>query len=375
MFQKGKKIDNLKEKENKNEKKEEEEEEESENSELDDIEKNKKKKCSLKEHNEIDAIIYCPECKIYLCNKCDIHHTALFKEHHNYNINEESKDIFTGICKEKKHYNKLKYYCINHNQLCCVECLCQIKEKGKGQHKNCEVYLITKLKKKKKNELANNIKYLEDLSKTLQQSIDQLKKIFEENNKNKEELKTEIKKFFTELRNNINTREDNLYIEIDKKYDELFFKEDFIKESEKLPIKINSILEKGKTVDNEWKDITKLNSLMNICTDIENSIKDINLINENINKCRTNARIKFIFNIEKDKYNHILECIQKLGEIKDNNKLLSKKEVEEIYYEFDREYNLDSLVDDKGKEEIKNKIVELGGDREKINDWICDDIL
>jgi hypothetical protein len=281
MFQKKEKeLYNLKEKENKNEKKEEEEEEESENNELDDLEKNKKKKCSLKEHNEIDAIIYCPECKIYLCNKCDIHHTALFKEHHNYKINEDTKDIFTGICKEKNHNSKLKYYCKNHNQLCCLECLCQIKEKGKGQHKNCEVCLITKIKNNKKNELSNNIKYLEDLSKTFQESINQIKKIFEENNKDKdkEELKSEVKKFFTKIRNSLNTREDNLYIEIDKKYEELYFKEDFIKETEKLPKKINSVLEKGKIEENEWNDKTKLNSLINNCIDIEKSIKDIKLI-------------------------------------------------------------------------------------------------
>ena len=31
---------------------------------------NKNKKCSLKKHFEVDAIIYCQECKKYLCNKC-----------------------------------------------------------------------------------------------------------------------------------------------------------------------------------------------------------------------------------------------------------------------------------------------------------------
>ena len=33
------------------------------------------------------------------------------------------------------------------------------------------------------------------------------------------------------------------------------------------------------------------------------------------------------------------------------------------------------LVDDEGREEIKIKIVELGGDIEAINNWICDNIL
>ena len=36
--------------------------------------KNEKKKCnsnSSKEYGEVDAIIYCLECKLYLCNKCE----------------------------------------------------------------------------------------------------------------------------------------------------------------------------------------------------------------------------------------------------------------------------------------------------------------
>ena len=32
---------------------------------------NKNKKCSLVEHNENDAICFCQECKIYMCNKCE----------------------------------------------------------------------------------------------------------------------------------------------------------------------------------------------------------------------------------------------------------------------------------------------------------------
>ena len=45
---------------------------------------------------------------------------------------------------------------------------------------------------------------------------------------------------FTKLRNKLNDREDKLLLEVDKKYDELFFPEELIKKSEKLPNKINS---------------------------------------------------------------------------------------------------------------------------------------
>ena len=39
-------------------------------------------KCSNEEHKEINAIIFCPECQLYMCNKCENHHATLHKKHH-----------------------------------------------------------------------------------------------------------------------------------------------------------------------------------------------------------------------------------------------------------------------------------------------------
>ena len=39
-------------------------------------------KCFLTEHSTIEAIIYCQECKIFMCNKCEKNHLELFKSHH-----------------------------------------------------------------------------------------------------------------------------------------------------------------------------------------------------------------------------------------------------------------------------------------------------
>ena len=64
------------------------------------------KKCSLEKHKEIDAIIYCPECRIYMYNKCENYHTSLFENHH-LNQLKKDEDIFTGYCQEKNHPNKL----------------------------------------------------------------------------------------------------------------------------------------------------------------------------------------------------------------------------------------------------------------------------
>ena len=87
------------------------------------MEKQPKKKCSSKEHGEIDAINYCVECKVYMCKNCINFHSKLLQNHHIYGINEEMKDIFTGFCKEENHDIKLEFYCKNHNILCCAACI------------------------------------------------------------------------------------------------------------------------------------------------------------------------------------------------------------------------------------------------------------
>ncbi len=38
------------------------------------------------EHKDIIAIKYCPECKIYMCNKCDKFHSELFQNHNTIKI-------------------------------------------------------------------------------------------------------------------------------------------------------------------------------------------------------------------------------------------------------------------------------------------------
>ena len=98
----------------------------------------KQKKCFSEEHKEIDAISFCPECRIYMCNKCENYHSPFFKNHHPIKINKDNK-IFSGYCKEMNHPNKLEYFCKTHDTLCCANCLCKLNRKGDGQHKDCDV--------------------------------------------------------------------------------------------------------------------------------------------------------------------------------------------------------------------------------------------
>ena len=111
---------------------------------------NKRKKCSFKKHSEMDAISYCLECKIYLCNKCQNHHSELFENHHLLNNLENINEVFTGYCKEICHNNKLEYFCKTHNKLCCASCIVKKKGEGKGQHTDCEIFFLKEIKDEKK---------------------------------------------------------------------------------------------------------------------------------------------------------------------------------------------------------------------------------
>ena len=66
------------------------------------------------------------------------------------------------------------------------------------------------MEEKKNWKLKENIKILEDLSKNIDETINDIKIKIEKINKKKEDLKLTIQKIFTEIRNAINEREDYL---------------------------------------------------------------------------------------------------------------------------------------------------------------------
>ena len=111
--------------------------------------------------------------------------------------------------------------------------------------------------------------------------------------KKTKEIKLNIQKIFTKIRNALNNREDELLLEVDNEFEKLYFSEEILTETEKLPNKIKISLEKGKLIDKEWDNNNKLNSLINDCINIENNIKNINKINEKIKECKSkNSEIK-----------------------------------------------------------------------------------
>ena len=122
-------------------------------------------------------------------------------------IQEKKKRTYLLVfAKENGHSIELKFFCKSHNQLCCVGCISKIKGNGYGQHTDCEVCFIDEITAEKKNNLKDNLKFLENISFSFEKTMKELKEILEKINENKENLKIEISKTFTKLRNSLNER-------------------------------------------------------------------------------------------------------------------------------------------------------------------------
>ena len=199
------------------------------------------KKCSSFDHKELNAISFCVQCKIYMCNKCEKIHSDLFKNHNTYNLNSNLNEIFTGVCQEKNHNYELEFFCKSHNVLCCSSCITKIKDDSHGQHTDCDICLIKDIKEEKKNKSNSNTKYLEELSISSEDSTKQPKNISEKTGTTKEELKLNTQKIFTKIRNALNNREDELLLEVDKKFDDIFFDDEFIKNVKNYLIKLKAL--------------------------------------------------------------------------------------------------------------------------------------
>ena len=308
------------------------------------------KKCSSKDHQKIPAIYYCQECEIFMCQKCEQYHLKIF---YNHKVNDLDKNIdenIYGVCKEKNHSEKLEFFCKTHNKLCCSSCIIKIKKKGKGQHTDCDICLIEDIKDEKIELLSKNIKILEDLSKTLDKSIIELKEILNKMSQNKNELKLKIQKTFTEIKNKINEREDKLLLEIDRLYEDTIISYNKLKKIDNIPSIIELKLKKGIKAKNELEeDYDKLNIVINESINIEKYILKINQNNQIINKYKNqmNSTIKF-YDEKKDSIQKFHNNFISFGK---EYKIFISDNINEIY----KNSNID--IEIKGlNNEIKNGI-------------------
>ena len=89
-------------------------------------------------------------------------------------------------------------------------------------------------------------------------------------------MKLNIQNTFTKIRNALNNRENELLLEVDKNFNELYCDEKILEQCEKLPNKIKLSLEKSKNIEQNKNELA---SFIHECIDIENNIEDINKIN------------------------------------------------------------------------------------------------
>ena len=274
------------------------------------------KKCYLKSHSNKKAVKYCPNCKKYLCEICVASHNKCDRKNELLPEDKEMNLKTKGICTESNHPNKLNYYCITHNNLCCAACLCKIKEKGDGQHTECNVCHIGKIKDEKKKILFNNINILKDFSQNIKKKLKLIKKIYEKTIPKKEELKLNIINIFDDLKNMLKKRKNELLNELENLYEKFIFSEEFIKKCKKLPSKIEYYFEKRQKLMEKWKKYEKkrkLNLLINDCINIEKNIEKYQKIDEKIKL--SNANINFQFCIEENDFQILSEKIKNLGNI------------------------------------------------------------
>ena len=190
----------------------------------------------------------------------------------------------------------------------------KLKEKGCGNHKDCDVCIIENIEDEKKDKLIENIKYLEDLKNKFDENVKELKDIFNKIERDKEYLKLKVQNIFTKIRNTLNNREEHLLLEIDKIYNNTYFTEDIIKTDEKLQNKIISPLEKGKLINKEW-DNNDLYLNINNCINLENNINDINNICNDINKFKLKIKMKFDCIPNENSFKNYLETLNSFGVI------------------------------------------------------------
>ena len=162
----------------------------------------------------------------------------------------------------------------------------------------------------------------------------------------KEELKLEVQKVFTKIRNELNNREDLLLSEIDDQFDNLYFDENLMRKIEKLPKKSKKNLEKGKLIN---LDKNKLSSIINDCIDIENNIKEIEELNKLTEKCNQSSNTSIEFYPKNDNLEFLLKEIKNLRIETSKSKEL-KKEIILLYT------NEKGIIEDNNWSKIKEII-------------------
>ena len=273
-------------------------------------------KCSRKDHLNVDANIFCQNCKTFLCKECEeTFHSKIFSNHEIKKLNNEKELLFLGICHESNHLSKFEYFCKTHNKLCCAKCITRIKDEKNGQHSECDICKLNDIKDSKEKKFKESFDKLEDISNDLDQSINKFDLFKIETNKEKENLKSKIKNVFLKLKHLLEERENQLLLELEKEYNKIFLDEKIIKENQKLPLKLKNSSELISSIREIENEEDELSSEINYYIEFEKDLNKINEIKEKINKCYS-KKINIFF---QDNYKDLENEINNFGKIKIDN--------------------------------------------------------
>ena len=150
-----------------------------------------------------------------------------------------------------------------------------------------------------------------------------MKNIFEQINKDKEELKLNIQKIFTRIRNAINEREDEILSKVNQLFDNVYMKENEMNEIDKYPNQVKGLLKQGKSEIEKWNSNknNSLSSFINSCINIEKSLLSINNTEQNLIKCKNGLSSVIKFKpFEENELKEFISELASFGQVYKENK-------------------------------------------------------
>lgn len=236
------------------------------------------KKCTI--HKNVDSTVFCKECQKYFCYECEKYHSIMTRNHH-LSKTIKNVQIFPDICEE--HLLKLDFYCNTHNKLVCAACISTQKELNYGSHNNCDVKILVKIAKEKKNQLNEILEQLENGSKNIEEIIHTIKLLLKESNVKKEQLKSQIEKLFTKIISEIHNRKKKLMEEIDKKFSEKLIPKEISENIDFFSLNLIKSIEYGRQLSTKWEK-DKLSENIQKIIFMENNLKIMNSMQNKLKK-------------------------------------------------------------------------------------------
>ena len=239
--------------------------------------------------------------------------------------------------------------------LCCICCI-----GNNSQHKNCNICKLEEIKEEKKNNLENNIKILENILKDIKETMNKTEKINKKMEEEKTKLKAKIMNVMTNIRSKLNEREDELLSIVEATFLEFIPSDSLLKEYEKLPKKINNLLDKKNVINKKLDDSFLLNFYLNDCLNIEKDFEKIKEIDDSIKKFNKNSENKLYFFPENEnEINKIYDNIKSFG------KIYQKEEDKKNFFISKSEKEINDLQ--KIKSQYENEIKLINKQLEEIN--------